>query len=779
MPPRKRTVFTQESIDQQLQQIHLLDQSSSSENLEQLGPIIKQIHTGRQQDAFLRSVQALVDSKDAEIERICGENYQDFISSVSTLFTVKSYTDKMKENISSLDASVSQLGRGLVEKKRALLQTKKTAANLDEAIDNLQACLRVLDVVHRVGEMIREGKYWSALRSLEDIQNLPQTSLSQTPFYRHLLSSLPSLRVQIKDAVTASMKEWLLKIRENSGEIGRLALEAMEIRTRRWRSRRDKDPLLRMSRVGSAVELVTYEKTEFNVLDNDKLTVDFKPLYQCIHIYTTLDSLDELQRSYQADRKIQSDLILPIPLPLGSLPAVTQEISGYFIVETHVLETTGTFRSGREVEELWEGVVSRLTVAVQSALRPETDPDSFLHVKECLIGFITTLESPLYSTTSLHSFLIVLFEKYAQLLEKQFSKRFDDIVWQDDCQPMYIQSQQELKTVLDVVWISDEERAEVGKVSLPQSLPWSQTFYLCCEDIRGFIQKFYAFVEGVSQHHRNIDDLLSKSLDNLLINHICSSINNRLAETTNLSQLAQIVTNAEHFQVACEELERSLTSLRTAQRGGTIRLKASSSFDETFTRSVTRIKSVINSKLDDFFELSEYNWVPTSREEGPNMYLYELVNWLTTVVDSQLLIASSYIDEAYMGAAEYIAECFMDFLAGRNIAMMNENAISNLLVDCDFLENEFGRIGRPHLSSAFNELRLTTRIVLADKVQEYLIPANRQNTYAIVKHKRLQALLEKLAQYGSTRRDAPGRQLGEKRRKEADAVGRLFPGQGR
>lgn len=36
-------------------------------------------------------------------------------------------------------------------------------------------------------------------------------------------------------------------------------------------------------------------------------------------------------------------------------------------------------------------------------------------------------KSPLYSTTSLHSFLIVLFEKYAQLLEKQFSKRFDDV----------------------------------------------------------------------------------------------------------------------------------------------------------------------------------------------------------------------------------------------------------------------------------------------------------------------------------------------------------------
>lgn len=173
MASRRRHQFTQDQIDLQLQQIHLLDPSSSSENLEQLGPIIKQIHTNNQQDTYLRTVRALIDSKDAEIEKICSENYQDFISSVSTLFTVKSYTEKMKENISSLDASVTQLGGGLVEKKRTLLQSKKTAANLDEAIDIFQACLRVLDVVDRVGEMIRQGKYWSALRVCPSISLCP------------------------------------------------------------------------------------------------------------------------------------------------------------------------------------------------------------------------------------------------------------------------------------------------------------------------------------------------------------------------------------------------------------------------------------------------------------------------------------------------------------------------------------------------------------------------------------------------------------------------------
>lgn len=106
------------------------------------------------------------------------------------------------------------------------------------------------------------------------------------------------------------------------------------------------------------------------------------------------------------DFQIQSDLILPIPLPLASLSAVTQEISGFFIVETHVLETTGTFRSEREVEELWEGVVSRLTIAVQSSLRAESDPDSFLRVKECLIGFIMTLEVHISLCLTLISFKV-------------------------------------------------------------------------------------------------------------------------------------------------------------------------------------------------------------------------------------------------------------------------------------------------------------------------------------------------------------------------------------
>ncbi|OSC98994.1 rsec15 [Trametes coccinea BRFM310] len=776
MPPRRRPQFTQESIDQQLQQIHLLDQSSSSENLEQLGPIIKQIHANRQQEVYLRTLQGLIESKDAEIESICGDNYQEFISSVSTLFSIKSYTTNLREKITTLDSSVSQVGKSLVEKKKALLQTKKTAANLDEAIDGLQACLRVLDVVNRVGEMVKEGKYWSALRSLEDIESMPPTSLSTTPLFQHVLSSLPSLRGQIKDAVTASMKQWLLDIRNVSTQIGQLALDAMDLRTRRWRSRREKDPMLKSSRVGSAVEVISYEKTEYNVLDNDQLKVDFKPLYECIHIYTALDSLDEIRRSYQADRKAQSDLIIPEPLPLASLPSITQEIVGYFIVEYHVLNTTGSFRSEREVEDLWDALISRLSKAVEDALKNEKDPDTFLKVKEALLGAVMTLESYSYSTGSIHSVILRLFEKYTNILEIKFGKRFESIVAQDDFQPMYVEKSAEKDDVLETVWLTRDQRDELQRSAAPLNLPWSQGFYLCCQDIRSFVHNFYQFIEGVSQHHRNIDDLLSKSLDTILTDYISESIAKRAQGTDNLSQLAQIITNLEHFEIACSELERSLTNIRSSQRGGTIRLRAAASFAATRTKALARVTEVMSSKLE-LFELSEYDWTPKSRKGAPSGHLDELVSWLTTVIDS-LALKDVYKEEAYRGAVGYIASCFMDFLTGRDIPMINEHAIANLLMDVDFLDEELKRSGHSH-SAAFTELRSTASVVMSDAVNAYLVASIRQTSYPAVKPKRLQALLEKLARYGLECRDAASRERGEKRRKEAEAVGRLFPGENR
>ena len=46
-----------------------------------------------------------------------------------------------------------------------------------------------------------------------------------------------------------------------------------------------------------------------DALDNDSIQIDFKPLYQCMHIYEALGLKVELQRNYQEDRKVGLEVI--------------------------------------------------------------------------------------------------------------------------------------------------------------------------------------------------------------------------------------------------------------------------------------------------------------------------------------------------------------------------------------------------------------------------------------------------------------------------------------
>lgn len=75
-----------------------------------------------------------------------------------------------------------------------------------------------------------------------------------------------------------------------------------------------------------------------------------------------------------------------------TLLPLTEDIIGFFIIESHVLRTTRSFRSILEVEELWDTVVARLIEVTQNGLKDEGDVDTFLACKDIILNFIQTLE---------------------------------------------------------------------------------------------------------------------------------------------------------------------------------------------------------------------------------------------------------------------------------------------------------------------------------------------------------------------------------------------------
>ncbi|GAA5858297.1 hypothetical protein JCM8547_004638 [Rhodosporidiobolus lusitaniae] len=779
---QRRIKFTQQEIQSQLQQLFLFSSLSSSAagDIDQLGPILLNIHRSRQQDAYLRALKAFVADKEKEIEAVCARNYQDFVGSVSALLRVRQGTVSLKHRVVELNDEVQKSGGGVAEKKKALLDSRRVGQNIDEAIDTLQACLRVLDVSSKVASLITNAKYYSALRQLEDLQSTYLKPVLHYPFASLMLSSIPESRAHIRDEVSRALKAWMYEAREASRSVGKGALEAMEMRGRRWNARRRKEPSMALSKINGPVELGVSERHEYNVLDNDTVKIDFKPLYTCIHIYDALDAREELQLSYQADRRAQAGLLLSstsstsTSFSIPSLQSLLEEIVGFFLIESHVLRTTNSFRSEQDVEDLWDGMCERVVRIVDEGLAGCEDPEVFLGTKFKVLTFVQTLEGYGYSVNQLNTLLLTLFERYSQLLQRKFSGDFEQIVLDDDHQPMVVNDAEEFEKVVSVSWLPSEgewSAAELRGPGFPLALPFSQTYPLCCIDIRSFTEQYYQFSEGFAEHHRDIDDVLRKALDNLLIKQVSENIQRRLTMINNLSQLSQIVVNVLFFQTACSDLEELLVTLRATQRGGTIHLDSLASFQQTLIQTQDRMVANISQKMDSFFEEAEYPWLASAPPPPPrggggeaSGYLQDLIDFLSTVMMSVLIQLPEFAkDYVYRGALAHCAMVLQSYLTDRDPRQISDAGLQYLARDVRWLVDHVAGLGNERLNDVFVELHQTLNLLTTSpSVMDYLDPSLRSQQFHRVQPRVLQsALVKLLTHYNSA---AGGAGVGHRRR---------------
>ena len=69
-----------------------------------------------------------------------------------------------------------------------------------------------------------------------------------------------------------------------------------------------------------------------------------------------------------------------------------EDLVGFFIIEQHVLKTTRTFRTVREVDELWDEMSIAIVQVVSDGLKGCEDSDTCLTVKVSILRFEQTLE---------------------------------------------------------------------------------------------------------------------------------------------------------------------------------------------------------------------------------------------------------------------------------------------------------------------------------------------------------------------------------------------------
>lgn len=285
---------------------------------------------------------------------MCNTNHQEFVASVNQLLRVREGSVNLTSEILSLNQSIQSSTEKLAAQKKALVDSRGVRQNIDEATQALQDCLEVLRLANQVHDLSSKKSHYAALRALDELQNVHLKDITHFKIAEMIQKSVPATKKLIAEAVMMDLNTWLYRIRETSQFLGEVAFNYTEQRRTRLKDRAETFAYSHTFKLNSALELVSDENEEFDVLDNEDVQVNFTPLFECLHIHDALGQIDKFRAEYAATRKRQKELLLPSHITLGdeeesTLSALLEGIAGFAIIERATMRKAPQLRSAVEV----------------------------------------------------------------------------------------------------------------------------------------------------------------------------------------------------------------------------------------------------------------------------------------------------------------------------------------------------------------------------------------------------------------------------------------------
>lgn len=376
---------------------------TDNEYFNQLLPAIQRASQSSQGQQLLQSLTQYSTNREAEIEKICNSNHQGFVTSVNQLLHVREGTVGLTSDILQLNQSIQSSTENLAEHKKALVDSRGVRQNIDEATQALRDCLEVLKLANQVHDLLSKKSHYSALRALDELQNVHLKEVTQYKIAEMIQKSVPATKKLIAEAVMTDLNTWLYRIRETSQFLGEVAFYHTEQRRKRQKDRAETFPYLSNFKLNSAIELVSDETDEFDILDNEDVQVDFTPLFECLHIHNALGQTDKFRNDYATTRRQQKDLLMDASVTLVeaedlTLSELLEGMAGFAIVEKATLEKTPELRSAVDVDELWDSMCQSAIVLISKALHEVTNAEVLLKIKGRIALFIQTMDVSIKST---------------------------------------------------------------------------------------------------------------------------------------------------------------------------------------------------------------------------------------------------------------------------------------------------------------------------------------------------------------------------------------------
>ncbi|XP_036428169.1 exocyst complex component 6 isoform X5 [Colossoma macropomum] len=674
-----------------------------------VGPTLRSVYDDQPNahKRFMEKLDARIRNHDREIEKMCNFHHQGFVDAITELLKVRADAEKLMGQVTDTNRRLQDAGREVTAQTEEVIRCRIQQRNMATTVEKLQLCIPVLEMYSKLKEQLESKRYYAALKTMEQLENIYIPRVSQYRFCQIMAETLPKLREEIKEISMSDLKDFLESIRKHSDKIGETAMrQAQQHRTfisavQKQASLGCAKPLYSLNGRTTLQHngLVAEDTAEEEEADDEVLTaqdlVDFSPVYRCLHIYTVLGDRETFENYYRKQRKKQARLVLQ---PQSNMHETVEgyrkyfnQVVGFFVVEDHILHATQGLVTRAFTDELWNMALSKIIAVLRTHSSYCNDPDLVLELKNLIVIFADTLQGYGFTVNRLFDLLFEIRDQYNETLLKKWALVFREIFEQDNYSPIPVENEEEYKSVVSRFPFHE---AEIEKQPFPKKLPMSQSVPQIYIQVKEFIYASLKFSESLHRSSTEIDDMLRKSANLLLTRTLSGCLQNLIKKPhIGLTELVQIIINTTHLEQACKYLEDFITNITNVspETIHTTRLYGLSTFKDARHAAEGEIYTKLNQKIDEFIQLADYEWGMAESDGRASGYLMDLINFLRSTFqvfthlpnnnNDHAAMSGKVAQTACMSACKHLATSLMQMLLDTELKQISMGAIQQFNLD--------------------------------------------------------------------------------------------------
>ncbi|KFO29929.1 Exocyst complex component 6 [Fukomys damarensis] len=591
-----------------------------------VGPTLRSVYDDQPNahKKFMEKLDACIRNHDKEIEKMCNFHHQGFVDAITELLKVRTDAEKLKVQVTDTNRRFQDAGKEMMVQTEDIIRCRIQQRNITTVVEKLQLCLPVLEMYSKLKEQMSAKRYYSALKTMEQLEKVYFPRVSQYRFCQLMIENLPKLREDIKEISMSDLKDFLESIRKHSDKIGETAMkQAQQQKTfsvvlqKQNNLKLGKNVYINHDRILTERNEVVLkhvleeeDENEDEVLSVQDL-VDFSPVYRCLHIYSVLGDEETFENYYRKQRKKQARLVLQ---PQSSMHETVDgyrryftQIVGFFVVEDHILHVTEGLVTRAYTDELWNMALSKIIAVLRAHSSYCTDPDLVLELKNLIVIFADTLQGYGFPVNRLFDLLFEIRDQYNEILLKKWAGVFRDIFEEDNYSPIPVVSEEEYKIVISKFPFQDPD----------------------------------------------------------------------------LEKLVQIIINITHLEQACKYLEDFITNITNISQETvhTTRLYGLSTFKDARHAAEGEIYTKLNQKIDEFVQLADYDWTLSEPDGRASGYLIDLINFLRSIFQVFTHLPGKVAQTACMSACQHLSTSLMQMLLDSELKQISMGAVQQFNLD--------------------------------------------------------------------------------------------------